>query len=382
MLFDVNQTEFPTPRHRAIWNEGRQVVPLEVSIAELIDPEMREGCTQIYNWVREYFEKIYQDPTQFSGETCYGMLELLNMASKRTTVRDGGLVISSRQYKRMVKEYPEHMNDLALVGLEITGDEEKIFTNKKYPLFCKYFKLFNDAAYKKPISCYMYILFLDFRVLAPKYKSTIDDLLRTLPDNINAYATEMNEYALAKGAILEDQKYYGQYRYVYKNRYVLVMQIQKFERPTPIDIAVPYETRNQEPEPGWEEYMEDGKRRVLQCIENLKEIIECQPDRDEIAAYVKKEIATCENAFGCKCVAREAVTDVFGVDKYVNTCMRAISKWTGTKDSEEYTDYDIKMLKQLMDVRISQIDSLEARDQEKSAPKRYFPPGDLLYKNR
>ena len=382
MLFDVNQTKFPTPRHRAIWNEGRQVVPLAISIADLTDPEMREGCTQIYNWTRAYFEKMYEDPAQFSGETCYGMLELLNMASKKTTIRDGGLVISSRQYKRMVKAYPEHMSDFGLVWLEITGDEEKVLTNKKYPLFCKYFKLFNDAAYKKPISCYMYILFLDFRVLAPKYKSTIADLLRTLPDSISAYATEMHEYALAKGAVLEDQKYYGQYRYVYKNRYVLVMQIQKFERETPIDIAVSYETRSQEAEAGWEQYMEDGKRRILQCIESLKEVIKRQPDRDELEAYVKKEMATCENATSCKCVAREAVTDVFGVDKYVNTCMRAISKWSGTKDSEAYTDYDIKMLKRLMDVRLSQIDGLEACDDGKPAPKRYFPPGDLLYKNR
>jgi len=366
----------------AIWNEGRQVVPIEVSIADIIVQEVKEGCTQIYNWTREYFEKIYKDPTQFSGETPIGMLELLNMASKKTTVRDGGLVISGKQYKRMVNSYPKHMNDLGLVGLEITGEEEKLLTNKKYPMFCKYFKLFNDAAYKKPISCYMYILFLDFRVLAPKYISTIDDLLRTLPNKIRTYAADMHAYALAKGAELEKQKYYGQYRYLYKGRYVLVVQIQKFEKSTPIDIAVSYETRSPEPESGWEQYIENGKRRILQCIVSLKDIIERQPDRDEVAAYVMKEIATCENMTGCNCAARAAVTDVFGVDKYVNTCMRAISKWTGAKDSDEYTDYDIKMLKRLIDVRVSQIEGLEECYMGKPAPKPYFPPGDLLYKNR
>jgi len=377
MLFDVNQLKFPTPRHKAIWNEGRQVVPLDVSTAGITDPETKEGCTQIYNWTREYFEMIYKDPAQFSGETPCGMLELLNMASKKTTVRDGGLVISSRQYKRMVNSFGSHLNDLGLIGLEIIGGDEKILINKKYPLFCKYFKLFNDACYKKPISCYMYILFLDFRVLAPKYTCTIDDLLRTLPDKISAYAADMHEYALAKGAKLEDQKYYGQYRYIYKSRYVLVMQIQKFERPTPIDIAIPYEARSLESKS--EKYMENG-RLIIKCFDNFKAIIERQPNRDEIVAYVKKEIATCENSTKCKCNAWKVVTDIFGVDKHVNTCMKSISKWTA--DIAEYTGYDIKMLKRLMDVRISQVDGLEERDRGKPAPKLYFPPGDLLYKNR
>lgn len=154
-MFDINQKNFPTKRHKAIWNEWRQIVPLETSLADIDDSEMREGCSQIFYWTQEYFEKIYNDPSLFAGYTPHGMFRLLGIAVKKTTVENGGLVITGTKYKQMVNTAEKHLKDLSLVGLNITGGKDKILTNKKYPLFCKYFKLFSDAVYKMPINSLM-----------------------------------------------------------------------------------------------------------------------------------------------------------------------------------------------------------------------------------
>lgn len=355
MIFDINQTEFPTARHKAIWNEGRQVVPLDVSLADIAALEMKEGCTQIYNWTREYFEQIYKDPAQFSGYTPHGMFRLLDIAAKKTTVEGGGLVVTGRKYKQMLSSSEKHLSDFPLVGLEITGGDTKLLTNKKYPLFCKYLKLFSDGAYRKPLNSLMYILYNDFRVLAPKYIRTFDDLLRVLPDKIKDYATEAQEYVLAKGAELENHKAYGQFRYKYKGRYLLVLQRNNY-RHTPLDIAVPYGP-----------------------IEKYKELIENQPDRDEIVMYVKKEINVCDTVCVAGIVAGlephgycgKSARDIFGDDKNISLCYQSISKWTAAADNSEYTDYDIKMLKRLIDIRLSQLDILSEGDTGK--PRAYFP---------
>jgi len=358
MLFDVNQTEFPTQRHKAIWNEGRQVVPLEVSLADITDPEMREGCTQIYNWTREYFEKIYEDPNQFSGYTPHGMFRLLDVAAKKTDVADGGLVINSRKYKQIVsvvKKYlKDSLSDLSLVGLEIIDcPGYKLLINKKYPLFCKYFKLFSDGSYRKPINSLSYILYNDFRVFAPKYNRTLDDLLRVIPDRIKPYAAEMDAYALAKGAVIEQHKTYAQYRYKYKNRYILVMQ--NTYNDTILDIAVPYRGAG------------DG------YFGGFGKWVEIQPDKDEIAAFIQKEICTCyrgcggsgseDNPMGCD----KAGTDIFGVNRHITQCVRSVSRLVPMENCAEYNDYDIKMLKRLIDIRMIQLEN------EPPYKKDYFP---------
>lgn len=67
MVFDVNQIEFITPRQKVIWNAGRQIVPIDASLADISDLELLEGCMQIYKWTQEYFEDIYNYPKKYSG---------------------------------------------------------------------------------------------------------------------------------------------------------------------------------------------------------------------------------------------------------------------------------------------------------------------------
>jgi len=338
MRFDPNQTDFPSPRHRAIWDEGRRIVPLEVSLADVADPGMREGCTQIYNWTREYFARIYEDPSPFAGQTPFGMFRLLDDVAEDADITGEGLVFGLKKYRQLLNLRKYHLRDLPLVGLEIVdGPGYKTLVNKSYPLFCKYFKLFYEAAYRKKVNRSDYLACNDFRVLAPKYNRTLDDLLRVLPDTLKAYAAGMNEYALEKGAKLESHRYYAFFRYKYKKETLLMLK-QNWWRYTPLDIAVPY----------------GG-------LEAFLVLAEAQPDGEELIAYIQKELCACDACDGRKKAGQrcgEEWVNIRGVWRLPALCHRDISKWKASKRNLKYSDYDIQMLKRMIDIRVMQIDKL------------------------
>jgi len=338
--FDKNQTEFSTPRHKAIWDEGLHIIPLETSLTDIEDPEMREGCGQIYEWAQEYYEAIYTNPEEYSGHTPFEMFFLLDFIAKNAEIRNGGLVFNQEKYKELLRLRKEHIPDLSLVGLDIEDDGYmKILTNKKYPLFCKYYKLFHDAKINKKIMARNY---LDFRVLAHRYKRTIDDLLRVLPDRLGKYAIEIHEYALKKGAKPELPKYYTVARYKYKNEFLLSLGYDTGQN-IPLIIGIPF-----------------GLSGFRRGYGGFMEVIETQPDKEELIAYVIKEICKCNACWGSKKVSNRCGiwTDIHGARRMIcGDC--GITKSKAPKSNLEYSDYDIKMLKRMIDLRIIQIDGLE-----------------------
>jgi len=338
MRFDPNQVDFPSPRHRAIWDEGRRIVPLEVSLADIADPEMIEGCTQIYNWTQEYFARIYEAPEQFAGYTPFGMFRLLDDVAECRASADDGFQLSPPKMKQLNNLRKDHLPDLSLVGLEIVdGPEHKMLVNPKHPLFCKYFKLFYDAAYKKKVNRLDYLACCDFRVLAPKYKRAFDDLLRTLPDALKAYAMEMNNYALAKGAKLESPVYYYFFKYKYKKENLLMLKRNSW-RHAPLDIAVPYGS-----------------------LDDFLAIAEAQPDGKALIAYIRKELCVCDACDGGKNASTRCAKNwvyIDGARRLPAGCHQGISKWKASRRNLEYSDYDVQMLKRMIDLRIMQIDKL------------------------
>jgi hypothetical protein len=339
MIFDKNQLDFPTQRHKVIWDEGRQIVPLEISLADISDPEMREGCVQMYDWTQEYFEHIYNNPNQFSGYKPSGMFRLLDDLAENAAISNNGLIFTQSKYNQILRLRHDYLPDLPLVGLSIIDNSEyKMLTNTKYPLFCKYFKLFYDAAFKKKVNRKEYLFCNDFRVLAPTYKRTFDDLLRVLPDNLMRYASELHEYIINKGAKLESHKYYCYFRYKYKKENLLILQ-RNSHRNMPLDIAVPYGL----------------------SFENFMQVVKSQSDRDELIAYIQKEICKCDACGGSKKITERCCMwkDIHGARRLLSSCHRDISKWTAPKTNLDYNDYDIKMLKRIIDIRVSLIDNPE-----------------------
>jgi len=67
MEFDINQKEFPSERHKAIWYSGVLVLPEELSLSdkvkELLDAEMVESCRQLRLFVLHLLRAMYENTT-------------------------------------------------------------------------------------------------------------------------------------------------------------------------------------------------------------------------------------------------------------------------------------------------------------------------------
>lgn len=349
MIFDVNQTTFPTPRHKAIWDLGRQIVPLGISLADITDPEIREGCMQIYNWTQDYYEDIFNNPDKYSGYTPYEMFRLLDdvVEGQCNTTVDYLIVGNKSGYnKRLLNLKKTHLPDLPLLfELNVSDDSETIFlTCKKYPLFCKYFKLFYKTALARKLNRIEYLIFNDFRVLALKYNRTFDDLLRVLPDKFKEYAVELHEYVLSKGAKLEAHKNYGRFFYYYKKNHLLELS-QGISTPLKIESSFySFRTVENSFEKSYKSYME---------------IAESQLDYNEIITCIQNGIRVC-NACGIK----KKIPKRCGIWKDIHGKRRLICKGgiisvkrAAPLSLLDYNDYDIKMMKRLLDIRCEQIDN-------------------------
>jgi len=93
-----------------------------------------------------------------------------------------------------------------------------------------------SGMYANPDRYSVYSPYVLFRML--------DDLMRTLPDDLKRYAAEMHEYILSKGAKLESHKYYCYFRYKLGKENVLMLRRNSWKN-TPLDIVVPYRLERQ-----------------------------------------------------------------------------------------------------------------------------------------
>ena len=338
-MFDINQTEFLSDRQKEVWRVGRAIIPIDISLADITDPEMQEGCTQIYNWTHEYLEALYRNPERFKG-TAYRMFRLLDDVAENATIIDNGMNFSMKKYKAQISTNP-CFSDLPLVGLELVdGGDCKILTNERYPLFCKYFKLFYNAAYKR-INRLYYLMYNDFRVLAPKYKRTPDDVFRTMSDEYKGYFKELHDYVLSKGAKLEPHKYFLRLRYIYKNDFVLIFEPHLSQMHHIIEVL--YFRKN------------DGDTSFDRFLDEVKK----QLDKEELIKYIQDDVCLCSSCNDSCGGTKIAPTDICGKKRRLAGCHRSITKWHKKPlDKQIYTNYDIQMLKRIIDIQISLIDNL------------------------
>ena len=318
MVFDVNQTEFTDDFQREVWKLGIHVVPLDVSLADIADPDTREGCTQVYRCTMEILADMYNSPADYS------MARPLDYVLWVFTWVTGKRRVPVNVKKR--KGLYEHiLGRMRRFGFVLDGEA---FTNARYPLFMQYWALLPEG----PHLC-------DFRPFAPNYKQgrTRDDLLRPLPDQLKAYFNELYDYALTKGAKRLPYNPYKLYCFVYKKKHVLIFDnIGMF-------VTVPY----------MNQYTSDDAAQELQ---RFVSIARQQPDGAQLVAYIQQEITLCGKPRCGNPNCHGRVVDIAGAKRHASCCRTEIGKAHRSESEREYTDYDIAMLKRMIDVRILQID--------------------------
>ena len=177
-----------------------------------------------------------------------------------------------------------------------------------------------------------------------KQKLGINDLLKSKTAEDKIVFKELHDYAIIKKLKLETNNKYRRYRYSYKKEYVLVLDPY---------ISVQYNNQYSRKRNSWESF------------ELFLNIAAKQFDKKDLIKYIQEEICLCHACSNRKVGPKNKEEqcghwlEIFGKKRYVAACHPEIGKAHLQKELQKYSDYDIKMLKRMMDIRIIQIDNYE-----------------------
>ena len=325
MFFDRNQSDFISEKQRIIWQYGTHIVPLEVSLADVDDNETREACVQIYDCVIEILTDMYNNPEEYSEHprqyTGYYLVCLANCENPT---------------KKHSEEYSRYLKIIPRFGF-IYNEDIGRWSNERFPLLFEYFPRFTQLDNERKKCLGGYIERLDFRIFAKKVKLTIDDILHPLPDAEREYCFEMHNHALSKGLKVQIKDPYC-IRYIYKRLYSLEISNNPFR------ITVSYRL--------------DNGKRVEDQFDRFFDVMNAQPDKDELIEYLKGGIRVCD-ACGGKKKPNERCgkwVELNGSRRLISMCLSSVSKYRRGLRITDYNEDDIRILKRMLDIRIIQID--------------------------
>lgn len=326
MLFEPNQTEFSCDYQREVWKLGICIVPLSVSLADLTEPEIREGCTQIYDCTMEILEDMYRHPDEYEP-----LIPRWFICDYFIWMIRGGVMLKHREnYNRFLKLIPRF-------GF-VWDDSLKAYSNERYPLFTTYLDEFAVLFKERKQNLGNYLTYRDFRLFTKRVVLTDDDLLRPLSDNYKKYFEELHHYALSIGAKVE-RKDPCTFRYIYKKLYILTLQS------NPAIIEIPYRLNN--------------GCHISGQFERFLKAAESQPDNDILIEYIKDNIDVCNGCHNSKKPEQRCGlwVEIRGVRRRSTICHASINKYAHrNRKNNVYTTEDVQMLKRMMDIRIKQID--------------------------
>jgi len=180
MLFDKNQTDFPTPKHRRIWYCGALIMPEELSLSDkvraLMDADLYESCRQMRLFMLHLLCDMYENAERYDFEPWQIFGFWLNMADNE--IRHGESdrldVTTTMRGKSMAANAKGlYAGNLANTGVEFIARDDKIeIENKLYPRMFRAMKALQQYVRVKKERAGLENSFqiCDFRKICPGYK--------------------------------------------------------------------------------------------------------------------------------------------------------------------------------------------------------------------
>ena len=197
MKFDINQTEFPSVKHKVIWRCGVLVVPEELSLSDkvrgLLDPDLFESCRQMRLFMLHILSDMYENAGEYDFEPWQLFSFWLNVIGNTPDSNDYDEidVTASVRSKSMAANakglYANVIKNTGIVFIE--ANNKTIMTNTLYPKMFRAMKEMQKyvRTKKERASLENSFQICDFRKLCPDYKYDKNDkrlYMRELEDRI------------------------------------------------------------------------------------------------------------------------------------------------------------------------------------------------------
>ncbi|MCL2058257.1 MAG: hypothetical protein FWH01_04245 [Oscillospiraceae bacterium] len=222
MLFDINQTDFPSKKHKAVWFCGVLVMPEELSLSVkvmgLMDADLYESCRQMRLFMLHTLSDIYENAERYEFEPWQLFSFWLNLANNELAqgqrAHDRLDVTASMRSKTMAANAKGLYADvLAHTGIEFCASDGKVEAiSKLYPKMFDAMKAMQKYVRDKKERASLENSFqiCDFRKICPGYK--YDKLekrqyMREIEDRIPLIVgADVKEIALGFALYLREKK--------------------------------------------------------------------------------------------------------------------------------------------------------------------------------
>jgi len=275
MGFDKNQTEFPSPMHKAVWDCGIHILPVEMTlprkVAASLGPELTESCRQLREFMLLLLSDIYENTEPYlplQTDVRLGMQyrffrPLIDFALLGEAEEDKLLVNDAvfNRYKQncgygMQQEkgvtFRDRLKMMARAGLIFAYEGNGVvFTNTLYPGMFSVMGAMAQAilTLKEKASGDNSFMRCDFRVLCKSYKyDKLENALVFLSNEQRQVTLALMEAAKKPGLTRSiPEGICGAYGINYKHKKFPVMTIGCMGNQVSLGFRIPYERDNMAP---------------------------------------------------------------------------------------------------------------------------------------
>ena len=205
MIFDKNQKDFPSEKHKHIWGYGIRIMPEELVLSDkvkaLMDADLFESCRQMRLFLLHSLSEMYENANSYEFEPEQYIFLWFWLGSK-PIIGTKNFAIGSIHNKKLceLSQIEKYCGDIfANTGVEIeykngsSKDKTAEITNTLYPnMFCAMKKMFDIIRAKKENSANNGFFNCDFRILCPGYKKDKEEYaiaVKPKPESIAAGVT-------------------------------------------------------------------------------------------------------------------------------------------------------------------------------------------------
>jgi len=177
MIFDKNQTEFPTEKHKDIWGRAMLYVPEEIALSDeikaSIGEDLFESCKQMRQFVFHALRYMYENAEIYGGKVNDYIHHNFEIIERSEIETNGNLVLnkltlSKNVFSKLDGQLKSYADLFANTGIQINENDSSVkISNILYP---KMFYAMKELINKKSKYGRSIVYFCDFRKLSDDIK--------------------------------------------------------------------------------------------------------------------------------------------------------------------------------------------------------------------
>ena len=237
MIFDKNQTTFPSEYQKGVWWWGVGIVPLEVSLTDEVKrqctPEELEGCHQWHACFSELAAEMYNRPEGFEPASARQIRDIFEYLCIHCELIGDDLVMTeedfckheqklnkSKGYASIGVDFRSCLNVLCDTGFAFEVKEGSVhFYHAIYPKIFHAMSLFEQSPNARKTPARHHFAHCEFRQLFKSFAGNYAELLRPVSDESLYVAGEIDVYA--KSLKIQRYVHFDTIKYKHKGMRVL-----------------------------------------------------------------------------------------------------------------------------------------------------------------